>query len=268
MRRLTTLVAILLLAGLVACEQTKAVSTEEESQAGLTTTGNTQKDIYSHLKDSLTTDWVRENPELTETEASYFNEERAAEYFVAPLQISGYSTPFAWDDDLSILRFLLSKDEDIVIVRGTEADPNYKGIKVTWKRGLSGLLWIDNKAYEAPVTDWWLIKESDCPGTISFPTLSFEKQFEVPNALTNDLEGLVILPFNSEFKNIKASDVSLKTKNGILLRGKAYDIDSDGVSDVFLYDEQIDEATYYSRLYLNVNGKWECKHVKLDEVCV
>ncbi len=262
------MLATLLLAGLVACEQTKAVSTEDESQGGLVATGNAQTDIYAYLKDSLATDWVRENPELMETEASYFDKERAEKYFIAPIQVSGYSTPFAWDGNLSMLRFLLSKDDSIEVLRGAEADPNYKGIKITWKQGLSGLVWFDNKAYEAPVKDWWLIKESECPGTITFPTLSFEKQFEVPNAITNSLEGLAIIPFNSEFKEIKASDVSLKTKNGMLLNGKAYDIDSDGIVDVFRYEEEIDETTSYSRLYLNVGGKWKCKHVKQDEVCI
>ncbi|RDV13177.1 hypothetical protein DXT99_20740 [Pontibacter diazotrophicus] len=268
MRQLSTLVAIFLIAGLVACEQTKVTSTEGESQVGLTATANAQTDIYSYLKDSLATDWVRENPELTETEVSYFNKERAEKYFVAPIQISGYSTPFAWDSNLSILRFLISKDDSIEVLRGTAADPNYEGIKITWKQGLSGLIWFDNTAYEAPVKHWWIIKKSECPGNITFPTLSFEKQFEVPNAISNNLEGLAIIPFNSEFKKIKVSNVSMKIKNGILLNGKAYDINSDGIIDVFLYDEEIDETTTYSRLYLNVDGKWESKHVKLDEVCV
>jgi len=268
MRQLSTMVATFVLAGLVACEQTKAVSTKEESHTEFIPTGNAQTDIYAYIKASLATDWVRENPELIETEASYFNKEKAKKYFVAPIQISGYSTPFAWDDDLSILRFLLSKDDNVKVLRGTEADPNYKGTKIVWKQQLSGFVWVDNKSYEAPLKDWWLIKESDCPGTITFPTISFEKLFEAPNALTNNLEGLAIIPFNSDFKNIKASDVSIKTKNGILLNGKAYDIDTDGIIDVFLYDEEIDETTYYSRLYLNIGGQWECKHIKLDQVCV
>jgi len=40
-----------------------------------------QMDIYAYFKNSIATKWARENPELTEIEASYFNKERAGKYF-------------------------------------------------------------------------------------------------------------------------------------------------------------------------------------------
>jgi hypothetical protein len=268
LRQATGLILSFLFAGLVACEQTKTVTAKEESRIEPIAIDSTQIDIYTYLKDSLSTDWVRENPVLMDTEASFFNHTTAENYFVAPILISGLSIPFAWDDELSILNFLLSKNNKIEILKGAEADPNYKGIKIRWEEAPSALLWVNGKAHRAPITEWHLIQETDCPGTINFPTLSFEKQFEAPNAINNKIEGLAVIPFSNEINRITSSNISLKAINGSMLDGKAFDINDDGISDIFLYDEEVDEISYYTRLYLNIDGKWVCKYVKLDEVCI
>lgn len=268
LRQATGLILSFLFAGLVACEQTKTIAANEDSRTELPVVDSSQTDIYAHLKDSLSTDWVRENPELADTKPSFFNKSNANDYFVAPVQISGLSIPFAWDDELSILKYLLSRNDKIEIRKGAEADPYYKGLKIKWEEAPSALLWVNGKAYKAPITEWYLIEETDCPGTINFPTLSFEKQFEVPNAINNRLDGLAIIPFSNEINKITSTDVSLETKSGILLNGKTFDINDDGISDLFLYDEEVDETTSYNRLYINIDGNWVCKYVKLDEVCI
>ncbi len=267
-KRATGFIFLFLLASLVACEQTKTVTANEVSKPEFIQVGNKKINIYSNLKDSLSTDWKRENPDFKEIEVSFFSKANVENYFVAPIQISGYQIPFAWDDDLSILKFLLSINDNIEIRKGTEADPYYKGIKIKWEEAPSAFLWIDEQAYKAPVTDWYLIQETDCPGTINFATISFKKQFEVADAINNSIKGVAIMPFNNEFKKITSNKVSMRTDSGALINGKTYDINNDGISDVFIFDEEIDETTYYSRLYLNIDGKWECKYVKLDEVCI
>lgn len=268
LRQATVLIISFFFACLLACEQTKTIAANEDNLPESITVDSTPTDFYAYLKDSLGTDWLRENPELENTKASFFDKTRAENYFVAPIQISGFSIPFAWDDDLSILKFMLSRNDKIKTLEGTEADPNYKGIKIKWGQALTGLLWVNDRIYKAPISDWHLIKETDCPGTINFPTLSFKKQFDAPNAINNKLEGIAIIPFTSEINKVSSSKVSLKTRNGMVVDGKAFDINNDEVSDIFIYDEEIDETTYYSRLYLNIDGKWVCKYVKLDEVCI
>jgi hypothetical protein len=268
LRQATVLIICFLLAGLLACEQTKTIAANEDNLTELIAVDSTQTDMYAYLKDSLGTAWLRVNPELENTKASFFDKARAENYFVAPIQISGLSIPFAWDDNLSILKFLLSRNNKIKTLEGTEADPNYKGIKIKWEQAITGFLWVNDSIYKAPVRDWYLIKETDCPGTINFPTLSFEKQFDAPNAINNKLEGIAIIPFTSEINKVSSSGVSLKTRSGMMVDGKAFDINNDGVSDIFIYDEEIDETTYYTRLYLNIEGKWVCNYVKLDEVCI
>jgi hypothetical protein len=268
LRQTTGLLICFLFVGLVACEQTKTIAAKEESRIEPIAIDSSQTDIYTQLKDSLSMDWVRENPELADTKPSFFNKSKADDYLVVPIQISGLSIPFAWDDELSILKYLFSRNDKIEIRKGVEADPNYKGLKIKWEEAPLALLWVNDKAYRAPITEWYLIKDTDCPGTINFPTLSFEKQFDVPNAINNRLDGLAIIPFSNEINKITSSDVSLKTKSGMLLNGKTFDINDDGTGDLFLYDEEIDETPSYSRLYINIDGKWECRYVKLDEVCI
>lgn len=227
-----------------------------------------QKELYNSLKKSVDNKWVRNNPVLIHTKTSFFNEENESKYFVGLLQISGQSVPFTWDDNLSLLKYLLALDNEINIKQGIEADKNYKGTKITWNKEINGLIWFNNKIYNASVDNWHIFELTDCPGTIIFPNLSFNKVTEVSDALTNNIQGLIIFPYNENLKNIKSSETTVKVENGNTIKGIGYDVNNDGIFDIFSFFENLDETTNYIRLYININGQWVCKWVNLYEECI
>jgi hypothetical protein len=219
------------------------------------------------LKKTVDQKWIRQNPSLNKTKSSFFNKDNESKYFVGLLQISGQSVPFTWDDNLSLLQFLLTLDYEINIKRGIVADENFKGTKIAWDRSINGLIWFNDKAYKTTVDNWHLFGFTDCPGTIIFPNLSFNKVTEIPDAITNNIKGLTILPYNKNIK-IKRYNTTIKTKSSKTIKGIGYDLNNDSIIDIFTYNEVIDESTGYTRLYINVSGQWICKWINLDEVCI
>lgn len=236
-----------------------------QKQQNNSTTNN--KELIDRLTKQVDQKWIRENPSLNPTKPSFFNKDNESTYFVGLLQISGQSVPFTWDDNLSLLQFLLTSENEISVKQGIVADQNFKGTKIAWDKDISGLIWFNDKSYKATVDNWHLFGFSECPGTIIFPNLSFKKVTEIPNAITNNIQGLTIFPYNEKLK-ITRQETTIKTTIGKSIKGFAYDIDSDGIFDIFNYEEEIDETTNYSRLYLNVSGQWKCKWINLDEACL
>ncbi len=204
---------------------------------------------------------------FNKTKPSFFNKDNENKYFVGLLQISGKSIPFTWDHNLSLLQFLLTLNNEINIKQGIVADENFKGTKIAWDRSINGLIWFNDEAHEATVDNWHLLGSTECLETIIFPNLSFKKVADIPNAITNNIQGLTILPYNENFK-IKSTETALITENGETIKGIGYDIDSDAILDIFSYNEEISETTNYARLYINVSGQWKCKWINLDEACI
>lgn len=228
---------------------------------------NNKKELVDSLTKLVDQKWIRDNHSFEMTKPSFFNSDNENKYFVGLLQVSGRSIPFTWDNNLSLLQFLLTWDNDINIKQGKNAEPNFKGTKITWNKNISGLVWFDDKTFKATVDNWHLFELTDCPGTIIFPNLSFQKITEIPKAITNNIQGLTIFPYNEKLK-ISRTETTIKTSIGKTVKGYAYDIDSDGIFDIFIYEEEIDETTNYTRLYLNVSGQWKCKWINLEEVCI
>jgi hypothetical protein len=248
---------ILLLTTLIACGQKPKTAKS---------VGN-QQEIIDSLKKTVDQKWMRQNPALNTTKSSFFNKDNESKYFVGLLQISGQSVPFTWDDNLSLLQFLLTLDNETNVKQGIAADDNFKGTKIAWEKNINGLIWFNDKAYKATVDNWYLSGFTECPGTIIFPNLSFKKVTEIPNAITNNIQGLTILPYNENIK-IKSTETVMTTENSKTIKGVGYDLDDDGIFDVFSYNEEIDETNGYTRLYINVSGQWKCKWVNLDEACI
>lgn len=228
---------------------------------------NNRQELIDSLKKKVDQKWIRENPSLNPTKSSFFNKENENKYFVGLLQISGQSTPFTWDDNLSLLQFLLTLDNDINIKRGIAADEYFKGIKITWNNEINGLIWFNDKSYKATIDNWHLLAFTECPGTITFPNLSFKKVTEIPNDIINNIQGLTILPYNKNIE-VKGTESLMTTDSGKTVKGMGYDLNNDTIFDIFSYDEEIDETTKYKRLYLNVNGQWKCKWINLEETCI
>ncbi len=226
-----------------------------------------QQEIIDSLKKTVNQKWIRQNPELNITKPSFFNKDNESKYFVGLLQISGQSVPLTWDDNLSLLQFILTLDNEMNIKKGVTADTNFKGTKIAWEKNINGLVWFNDKAYKATVDNWHLFDFTECPGTIIFPNLSFKKVAAIPNAITNNIQGLIILPYNDNIK-IKSTETEMTTENGKIIKGNGYDIDIDAILDIFSYNEEIDETTNYTRLYINVSGQWTCKWINLDEACI
>ncbi|MGV9012881.1 MAG: hypothetical protein ACOH13_09840 [Flavobacteriales bacterium] len=225
-----------------------------------------EETIYN-LKKSVDQSWIKPNPSLTSTKSSFFNKGNESTYFIGLLQLSGQSVPFTWDDNLSLLQFLLSLDNEVHIKHGIEADENFKGTQINWKREVNGLIWIDNTTYKATIDNWHLFDSTDCPGTIIFPILSFRKNDEISNARTNSIQGLAIIPYIENIK-IRRLETVIRTKDGQEIKGVGLDIDNDNIIDIFSYTEGVDVTTVYTRLYINVDGVWKCKWISLDEVCI
>ncbi|OAQ42323.1 hypothetical protein A5893_04220 [Pedobacter psychrophilus] len=222
------------------------------------------QDIITNLKKTVDQKWIRPNPKLKPTKLSFFNTENAQKYFVGLLQISGFGIPFTWDDDFTLVGFLSNLDKKINVKKGTEADPIYKGTKIKWRNDINGLVWFNGKTYKSTVDNWHLFGINDCPGTIMFPNLSFKKVIEIPNAVTNSIQGLSILPYDENIK-IKSHKTTMTTENGKIIQGIGYDLNNDSIFDVFSYEEI---TTGYKRLYLNIGGQWKCKWIHLDEECI
>lgn len=142
-----------------------------------------QQEIIDSLKKTVNQKWIRQNPVLNTTKSSFFNKDNESKYFVGLLQLSGQSVPFTWDDNLSLLKFLLTLENEINVKQGIAADQNYKGTKIAWDKDINGLIWFNDKSYKAKVDNWYLFGFTDCPGTIIFPNLSFKKVTEIPNAI-------------------------------------------------------------------------------------
>lgn len=206
---------------------------------------------------------------MVPTKSSFFSKENEKKYYVGLLQISGHNVPFTWDNNLSLLQFLLTLDNEVNVKHGIAADKNFKGTKISWNKVINGLIWFNDKTYNAIIDYWHLVSFTECPRTIIFPNLSFTKVVvEIPDAITNDIQGLTIIPYNKNVKGIKSTKTVIKTESGKPIKGIGYDLNNDGVFDIFSYYEEIDEATGYTRLYINIDGNWKCKWVNLDEACV
>ncbi len=227
-----------------------------------------QKELYNSLQKSVDNKWIKNNPVFVKTKASFFKKEDEKKYFIGLLNISGRSIPFMWDDNLSLLKYLLTLDSKINIKQGVEADKNYKGTLIKWHKKINALIWFNNITYKAQVDNWYLSDLTDCPETIIFPSLSFKKVKEVPNSLTNNIQGLAIFPYNKNIKNIKSSERTLLTVNGKEIIGIGYDINNDKIIDIFSFYENVSETSGYTRLYVNINGEWICKWISLYEDCI
>jgi hypothetical protein len=166
------------------------------------------------------------------------------------------------------LNFLLATDSSVVNQQRKKADSTNDGIKLSWKRKIVGLIWLENKIYSSSISNWCFSDETECPNTYIFPTLTFEKIFNVPNALTNNLEGLSIIPYSEVFDTITTQETNIKTSSGKIVTGRGFDLNNDKINDIFLYSEKINDTTWYTRLYINVNGQWKCKWIELNEECI
>ena len=150
---------------------------------------------------------------------------------------------------------------------GSDADENFLGTRIFWSQKQKGLVWFNDQSYEAEVNNWHLAETTECPGTIIFPTCSFTQVTEIPNARFNNISGLAIFPCDKSIR-IKSKSIVLKTMEGVSIEGIGFDLNDDKIYDVFIYDEDIDESAGYTRLYLNVDGKWKCTWVSLNQVCI
>jgi len=222
------------------------------------------------LEKSVRQDWKKENPKIIKTKPSFFKEENQEKYLIFEINFNGKSFPYSWDCDLSILKHLSKYDKKIVAEERKWREMTHTFTTIEWKEDLSTLIWTKDKVYKTKVTDWNLPNYFDCPGTISFPSLRFEKIFELPNARTNKQKGIGIFPFDKSLSKITETETELFTVKNNILKGLVYDINNDKINDIFIYYQELDEEgfTGYRRLYINVNGIWTCKWIEYYEECI
>jgi len=231
-----------------------------------------QEKLTQRFQSMVERDWITDAPTFTKTSPSFFNEKNFEEFYLGELEVSGFNKPFAWDSDLSMLRFISTTLDSATILTGAKADPNYLGTQIKWKVDLTTLLWFDNVIYQSTINYWYLIGRSDCGGIRKFPNVMFEQVFEVDNPRLNVETGLFIVPFDSSFTSISKSKFTLKTTEGNSISGDGFDLDNDGINDAFIYYETVDPSSdlpsTYKRLLINVGGEWRVKWQHLDEECL
>jgi hypothetical protein len=222
--------------------------------------------LLDSLKSKVDQDWIKPNPSFKGSQPSFFNHDNEHNYYIGLMQISGQEIPFINDDDLSLLQFLLRNDSDILVLIATEADQQ-TGTLIFWNKMQAGMLWFNDKSYLSIINNWNLAETMECPGTIIFPALYFRDEVKIPNAKFNDISGLAIFPYDTNI-SIVNKQLVLKTLDGVSIQGSGYDLNQDKISDVFIYDEDIDESSSYTRLFLNVDGKWKCTWVSFNQECI
>jgi hypothetical protein len=231
-----------------------------------------QQSLVEIFSDSVKSDWISEPAKFSNTEPSFFNTINADEYFIGQLEIGGQSNPFAWDSDLSLLRFISSKLDRHTVYSGAEADPNYLGNQIEWDRDLSVLLWFDDEPYESKIDHWYLIGRSDCAGIRKFPNVRFEQVFDIENPRFNRDTGLVVIPYDENLSAITKSNLTLTTTDGMDISGTGFDVNSDGLFDIFIHEETVnpthDLPDTYIRLFVNIDGEWVQKWQHLKEDCL
>lgn len=246
---------------------TISISYGQKKQSPTTQNKSFDKEITDRLTKENGDLWVKKNPSFKNTKTSFFTSKNEDNYFVGLLKISGLGTPLTWDDKATLLQFLLTLNNKVTVKKGVQADADYKGTKVIWKENINGLIWFNSKSYKATVDNWHLQGINECPETLLFPFLSFKKLTEIPNVNTNNIEGLTIFPYNEKIK-IKSAKTQITTQSGKIIKGIGYDLNNDTIFDVFNYDEEIDEVSSYTRLFINVSGQWKCKWISLNEECI
>ncbi|WP_430611761.1 hypothetical protein [Flavobacterium sp. JP2137] len=228
---------------------------------------HTPKTLIQGLQKKVDQKWKRKNPSLKSMTSSFFTTDNEHAYYVGLVQLSGQGIPFSWDDDLSMLEFLLQLNPQSKVESGAAADSYFKGTKVAWDQPSNALLWFNDISYKAPVDYWHLMEITECVGTSIFPNVFFKSTDKLTGAESTHTPSLVVLPYHESFK-IKSSNTTLTTGDGKIIKGTGYDLNNDAVFDVFTYVEEIDEITSYIRLYINVSGQWICKWVNLNQECV
>jgi hypothetical protein len=228
--------------------------------------GQVKTDLYSRLKDSVPTSWIRKNPSFPETKKSFFSDKKAVEYMVVPVQMND-EYMFLWDDNFSVLEFLLKKDKDVRLQEGLDADSVYGGTKIVWENRQEIQVWLSDSIYSTLIDSWYLMQRDDCPGTILFPVVTLEKPSISDESDLEDLSGLMILSSKKEIVMVESFDMEMVSDAGQSCKGTGFDFNNDEVADVFLYDEVGEKGDTYTRLYVNINGRWICRWISLDEQC-
>jgi hypothetical protein len=227
-----------------------------------------QRDHKDVLLTSIDQQWIKPNPEFKRTTPSFFTKGNVRRYFVSSLQVGGEHQAFSWDDNLYGLDFLTTFYRDTIVQEGKNADTIYEGTKILWKNPIEGFLFFNSKTYKSPIKEWHLANTTDCPGTIIFPSLTFQQPIAIAHDSLYEAQGLSILPYNEVFLTTKESPLKLRTSKNINISGTGYDINGDAIVDIFVYIEELNESTSYRRLYLNIDGEWVCRWVEYIENCV
>lgn len=227
--------------------------------------------LAKSFEDSVEINWILENPEFINTQSSYFTRDSFKNHSVSLLQISGLNIPFTWDQNLGLLKRISDKYTEYSIYEGEEADQIWMGTRVKWDDEISSLILFDRKTYKTVVDSWYLIGLNDCVGTMTFPTLRFQQQFEIDDPRQNSITGLVIMPFLEGIQNYEKYETELETVSGEYINGVGYDLNLDKVTDVFFYKEYVnndgDLPDTYKRIYINVEGEWKLSWFAIYEVC-
>lgn len=230
----------------------------------LTLYGQPDADEFSTLKNTAQTDWVLKNPELPAEKPSFFRKKNYRNYYVAPVEMTIQSLCFCWDDTYSFPELSFLKKG--TFTTSNDADSLYGASTISWPDSVHGIAFYNGRKLRLDLMSWNLANYNECYGTINFPYVLFGTAPEVPMTRPDSLNGILLLPDpgNVSF-NVTSSERT--TLEGVKITGKDFDLNADGIADVFVYSEFINEFDRYIRLYLNVSGNWICTWVHFDELC-
>ncbi len=226
-------------------------------------------DVIGLLEKYMYKKWLQENPQIAQTtEPSLFNAANQDSFLIIQVEIFTSKDGGAWaiDCDLSILKFLSQYSHSVRVEDRIKYGAN-TSIEINWIEEIPAIIYTEDTMFQTKVEAWDLSGYGDCGGVLPFPTLNLEHNKEYPEK-DKFLDGIAILPNDNRIHHIKRSELELKTIDNQILKGLAYDIDEDGINDIFTHHQVlgIDEKEY-RRLYINVDGRWVYKWAYLYEVC-
>jgi hypothetical protein len=239
------------------------------------------------IKDELSiqSKWKIENPVLTKTEKSLFNNINVKNIFIFPISISTKNEMYFWDCENRILDYMNSSGEYAFSLRKEfAADGKIAFSELIPSNKIDLIVLTNQNIIKSKMTKWRKDNNYECPGNYSFShweidSAQFGYKFSEEDIrnLSEKLYGnmIGIILFSSCEKGFKigipvANDIEMDLLHGDKILGIGWDLNQDNILDIFTYIEKLSNVTSdrYFRLYLNLNGKWECKWVELIEDCI
>lgn len=224
---------------------------------------------------------LQNSPRLEKTSQSLFTNENVKNLYIFLTQIDSTHL-FAEDCDYSMLKFLRYQANQYKLqYRIADSSSNFVNIErlrqIQWAKPVPIKLFENGTVFETTFnsyTEYWecsnkmdyspkypFIKPKDTPLRMNYTT---EQEEELYYILTHPIMVFSIIPLDDMSYELpynldgKSYETKIGSNEG-KIEGMAIDLNGDKIDDAFWYNEIPDGkiAEVYTRLYINVDGKWK-----------